>query len=257
MLISHKHKWIFIHVPKNAGSTATWALGQYADIEGAEYKELVNSMPPKNDRIDLNFYQHDTASVIREKLKEQEFNYDDYFKFGIVRNPWARCVSKWNYWHKLVRQGNAIPHAHHVVNTYKNFKDWVVEGGADSAIYQVDYLYESKVCQRESLQTMSTNVKRSKDWLNSTKLCKSSYTTPLVDRVIHMENYEQELSDVFDEISENCGQKIWKWSYEKIAEKVNKTKHKHYTEYYDDKTSSIIAEKWANDIECFGYEFGD
>ena len=33
----------------------------YADIMGLEYKELEDNVPPKNDIIDLNFYQHDTA----------------------------------------------------------------------------------------------------------------------------------------------------------------------------------------------------
>lgn len=76
-MIDHEHRCIFVHIPKTAGeSVETAFLGGPLNRPG----DAFTGLPGK----------HWSIARIREH-EPQAFR--DYYKFGIVRNPWDRYVS--------------------------------------------------------------------------------------------------------------------------------------------------------------------
>ncbi|MGV7221974.1 MAG: sulfotransferase family 2 domain-containing protein [Nitrospinales bacterium] len=122
MIISHKHKFIFIKTPKTAGTSIEIALSKYTGIDDVITKltskgeELRNSLGysgkqnyiiPKS-RYSLSdlkglfkksakpyFKNHSSAETIKKYVGKKIW--DSYFKFCVVRNPWDRFISLY-YW---------------------------------------------------------------------------------------------------------------------------------------------------------------
>jgi hypothetical protein len=75
-MISHKHKWAWVAINK----TATTSLSSV----------LVRKSVPANKS-----QKHQTLLEIHDILTQQQF--DEYFKFSFVRDPWDRIVSLYLY----------------------------------------------------------------------------------------------------------------------------------------------------------------
>ena len=96
MLISYDQNFLFVHVPKCAGTSMRVALEQLSGnpLECWENRLLnrvginLNVIGPYQRR---RFRNHSTAAQIRRYLPAHV--YQSLFKFAFVRNPWDRLVS--------------------------------------------------------------------------------------------------------------------------------------------------------------------
>lgn len=101
-VISDSHKFIFIHIWKNAGTTITELLKPYVS--------------PKYAHIDY----HSTAPALKKILAKEVF--DEYFKFAFVRNPWDWQVSLYEY---IRSNGNGEGHPQYNLLKGKSFEEYI------------------------------------------------------------------------------------------------------------------------------------
>lgn len=158
MIISHKHKFIYIKCRKVAGSSMELALASICDENDIITEDpcrppvarnfnqpysLLKDLSTCNNAVQIAralrdkksrpaFYSHIDARSIKSRIGSEKWN--SYFKFTFERNPWDKCVS-WYYWYyrRQFKYGKKDPPAptfrdHMLMKTRfidRNFpKDW-------------------------------------------------------------------------------------------------------------------------------------
>lgn len=197
MPISNKKKIIFIHIPKNAGTSII-----------------------KSKELEFSEVQHRTYKFYKNYYKSQ---WNDFLKVAIVRNPWDRFVSCYNYaimeksyWHS--KKGPSIFGPHEDYETLKkvNFEDAV------------------KLFYKNQISLKHPGWKPQHTWI-----CENNKI--MINKAFRFEEIEQSVpfKAIFGKI-------------EKLNSSNNKIK---YQEYYNDKTRDLIQEIYKKDIEIFNYVF--
>ena len=88
MIVSHKHKFIFVHIPKSAGSSITEALIPYLDK-----KRSGKAIGDRGWQIEYHSAGGMHSGLNDKRLKKLESVRNGYCVFSVVRNPWDRATS--------------------------------------------------------------------------------------------------------------------------------------------------------------------
>ena len=194
-----ENKCIFVRIPKSASMSVTMTL--FGNISGGH-----NSI-------------RDYQIIFSKK------NFENYFKFAFVRNPWDRVFSAYNFLKRGgINEGDRIWSSENLESVI-DFEDFVTNYLRKPSIQKHIHF----IPQYEFL--ISYNNKLAIDFLG------------------FFENIKNDFNYVKKKLSKNNS----------ILEHINKTnsneKKKDYTDFYSDEMKDIVEEIYKKDIELFGYNF--
>jgi hypothetical protein len=181
--------FIFIHINKTAGTSIGNAIG----------------LPVKH---------HQTAREVIAKVGRD--NWDKAYKFTLVRNPWDKVVSHYEYRRKKNKtdiSAREITFTEWVKNTYGPDKD--------------PFYYDNEKAFQPQVE-----------WL------KDDEGKISIDFIGKFESINED----FEQIKKAIG-------LDAELPHLNASKRVAYQTYYDEQTRAIVAQWFHEDIEVFGYRF--
>lgn len=217
MIISHDHRFIFVHVYKTAGTSIMEALEPYAHnppswVFWPGIRKLKLHETSSNARWQC-FPKHISAPEVQSRVSDKIFR--NYFKFSIVRNPWDWHVSIYHY---ILKWKEHPDHLHvKTLGSFERYVEWMVHQPLSlqgSFALQKDFLY-------------------------------NDFDKCLVDFVGKFENLQKD----FNFICKKVG------IPEVDLPKTNATSHAAYQTYYNDRTRLMIEKKFEKDIALWNYAF--
>ena len=200
MFVSESHKLIFVHIQKTGGVTVDRLLNErIPDLRGLVAR-------------------HGFASQGMDQVDE----WNEYFKFAFVRNPWDRLVSWYTMVTSFPRAGNELWHYVHAnSSTFEEF----IYNCTDEVEIKEGVHYSFAYNQLDYVTDEQGNL--------------------LVDFIGRLETFDKDVQEVFRRIG---------YELETVPHK-NRSGHQHYSTFYTPETETVVRERFERDIEYFGYEF--
>jgi hypothetical protein len=234
-VICHPYRCLFVHVPKTAGMSIEHVFVRLVGLSWETRAPLLLRAnddpvlgPPRLAHLKAGEY------LTCGYLSPQQF--ESYFKFSFVRNPWDRIVSEYKY------RGYPVK---------IDFKTYLLNylpapGWTDTYCHivpQYDFLHDREgkclvdfVGRYENLQTDFDSV--------CARLGIVRTPLPRVNRSL-----DDAGPASFRELRKRLRRAIW----------TRERQHTFgsYPEYYDDESREFVGRMFRKDVEAFNYSFGD
>jgi hypothetical protein len=229
-LVNHEYQCIFVHIPKVAGTSIKAFLEerdsarQQRDPMPFKVDDFKFDPPPPHLRAtDHVKYGFVTAS-----------QFETYFKFAFVRNPWERLVSEFLYRRHPLRF---------------DFKTFVFERLPKPAwsdeychiIPQYDFLHDEQ-------------GRLAVDFVGRFETLSDDFST-VRERIGLPRTSIPHLNRFFDHKKIRSPSDLANRVRYLTSRKRRRNTHENYRDYYDTETREFVAELYRNDIETFGYRF--
>lgn len=219
MILSTSHNFIFVHVPKTAGTAMTAALEPFG-ITGTRtmFRRMIRRLPVHEAPDRAYFRKHETATDIRRKLTPAV--YDRFFRFAVVRNPFDHAVSHYEYLKEFRNAKMAEAFSR------MSFRDYL-KMRSDKAGWN-DRFFVMLPDQAHFLVDGQGGL--------------------LVNRLLRFESLTQD----FGTLAHDLG--LGQISLARINPTKAKAGHRPYHDYYDGETETMVRGLYERDFDLLGYD---
>jgi len=221
----NQFKYIYIHIPKCAGTTINRFLKKHTDHLISSYGTHEDKCIETMNKVTINFGH---AWFKNTTIDPKRF-------ITFVRNPYSRVVSLYHF-HKLDQGPHSFCEFIKLIYKDRHITNFI----KDSSKMSLN-------CQFELL-TNGNNTNVTFSWKNQCAWLPKNNECFFVGKLENLQNDLKRMCDKIEIPFEECD--LWL--------KKKSSGGKDFREYYDDdEVIDIVSQLYAEDIERFGYDFYD